>query len=484
MESSSGTYKWALATQSINLRKFGRQYFDFYTLDDEGHFSSQMDLFNLDQTPLDSTISIGTFLDNINQNYEFSLPNFHENYFDSTTAFILGGSVFEKRTKTLKTNTYKIDYGLSNDFTFHLSIPIIQTQTVSFAFSDFEAREITGMDNFISYHESAKSSLDDFKNSIDFYTLSASERLKILDIYNRFYTEDGEQSILWALNGGKNPLENGIFLSEFNPTTQSDSVTIMDLLDYYYPDVTSAVGIGDMSMGVSFLIYGEAPWQKEGRAIYASASMLIPMGKRMEIYSTNKDAENRHKQFYQMTVGSGVTKYQLGLGLDYFLEGNTKMRCFGKLGLQISLSEKLPTPIRLFGMGHTHPDSNLISLGTEYKYKSGNAVLFSTGLETFHDAKKRMSTQIKYSHYYKGKDQFSSIDSYWNQWMQAHEDYDTKQMIGQVEMSLMFHNHRPRRQIGPIPFNVSLFFNFPLFVKHTWKGYSTGINFTTYIQYW
>ena len=252
VQSNFENYSWNIPNQPINLRELGRRYFDDQTIDENGFYSSMMDFVQLGKTPLDTIQTIGQYLDSLNQSNGFSLPAFSSEYFDTTQALDVSCVISEKRSKTLATNTYMIDYGLTDIFTAHLSVPMIQKQTISIEYFDLKSNEIQGLSDFISYHQNARTDFELFLLSNDYASLSANDKSNIQLIYNQLYSEGGDQSMLWALDSGENPLANGLFLSDFNPTTQKDSVTYSDLLSYYYPESYSAAGLGDISIGVSF----------------------------------------------------------------------------------------------------------------------------------------------------------------------------------------------------------------------------------------
>lgn len=485
VQSNYENYSWNIPNQPINLRDLGRRYFDNQTIDENGFFSSMTDFVQLRKTPLDTIQTIGQYLDSLNLSNGFSLPNFSNEYFDTTQALDVSGIISEKRSKILATNTYKIDYGLTDIFTAHLSIPIIQKQTVSNEYYDWKSNEIQGLSDFISYHQNAKTELELFLLSNDYANLSGMDQSNIQLIYDQFYSEGGEQSVVWALESGEDPLTHGLYLSDFNPTTQQDSVTYSDLLAYYYPESYSTVGLGDISVGVSFLFYGDAPWSgKKPYALFGHISSIIPIGKTLDYYSSRKDSLNKRLQFSSMAIGLGVASYQIGFGWNIHLKHDLNPRWFGAMDSRISIAEKLPTPIRLLGFGHSHPDSNVVSVGSEYRFKSGNALLFETGIELFPDAKQRLSIQLKYQYFSKKQDSFVSLDSDWDQWMQSHSGYDTQNYAGKVHFSLWLHNNQPRFKIGPVPFNAMTYFSLPVGVKNTWSGLTGGFGLTFYFQNW
>ncbi len=60
----------------------------------------------------------------------------------------------------------------------------------------------------------------------------------------------GDNSLLWAMGG--DPFTNGIYGSEYNPFTSNDTtaVTKQELLDYYYPSMRTASGLGNVELGI------------------------------------------------------------------------------------------------------------------------------------------------------------------------------------------------------------------------------------------
>jgi hypothetical protein len=92
--------------------------------------------------------------------------------------------------------------------------------------SNWTSNEIDGLDSFVNYHMGAMAAMDS--------ALANNYDVNLQIIRDRFYSWEGENSVLWALGGDS--FANGIYGSEYNPFSSNDTsaVTMNDMLNYYY----------------------------------------------------------------------------------------------------------------------------------------------------------------------------------------------------------------------------------------------------------
>ena len=94
------------------------------------------------------------------------------------------------------------------------------------------------------------------------------------------------------------------------PGINKDSVSLSDLVSYYYPSKKVGKGVGDIKIGGTILLSGTPTWALNGKgdAIYGQLFVTIPYGKTLTQF-----LDIRRKQFDEVKIGSGATRWSVGM---------------------------------------------------------------------------------------------------------------------------------------------------------------------------
>lgn len=464
-----------IQNMSFNLANYGKRYFDHgYVVD--GYYASENDLHNLDTLGLNSNYTVGEYIRYYNAIYNDSIPDLSTDFFGNDSITV-GGSLDQEISKTSWGMDFKIEYGLSNRLTFEMNIPyfsyVSQNRT-----SKWTSNEIEGLDSFGEYHQGAMAAMDS--------ALVSNYDINLQLIRNRFYDWEGSNSLRWAMGG--DPFVNGIYGSEFNPFTTNDttSVTMDDLLDYYYPSNRTASGLGDVELGLKILLLGNPAWSESGNfSLYTGLSVLLGSADRLHTYSYSSGIPVVQSHFKTLPLGDGVSRYNISLFGELFktiLRRQVNINWLVRSGFYSQT--RVNSPISFVNFNTFNPDSIAVSIGVKHTIKKGNEVfaMAQGKLELIPDW---VSVSGGASMYVKGRDTFYSNDPVWDKWMSYREDnYDTKKTVVRQFAEVAFHNVNPLKRIGPIPFELRGGVSIPIVTRNSYSNFSAWIQLVVYAQAW
>ena len=464
-----------IQNMSFNLANYGKRYFDHgYVVD--GYYASENDLHNLDTLGLNSNYTVGEYIRYYNAIYNDSIPDLSTDFFGNDSITV-GGSLDQEISKTSWGMDFKIEYGLSNRLTFEMNIPyfsyVSQNRT-----SKWTSNEIEGLDSFGEYHQGAMAAMDS--------ALVSNYDINLQLIRNRFYDWEGSNSLRWAMGG--DPFVNGIYGSEFNPFTTNDttSVTMDDLLDYYYPSNRTASGLGDVELGLKILLLGNPAWSESGNfSLYTGLSVLLGSADRLHTYSYSSGIPVVQSHFKTLPLGDGVSRYNISLFGELFktiLRRQVNINWLVRSGFYSQT--RVNSPISFVNFNTFNPDSIAVSIGVKHTIKKGNEVfaMAQGKLELIPDW---VYVSGGASMYVKGRDTFYSNDPVWDKWMSYREDnYDTKKTVVRQFAEVAFHNVNPLKRIGPIPFELRGGVSIPIVTRNSYSNFSAWIQLVVYAQAW
>ena len=475
------------SSQALDLRnqKFGMHgishaYFNDLTRNASGFYNSSSDLYHIGSNALGELATTESFLKTFNMSYGQSLPVFSAGYFDTSKAVISNGIFSENRKQKEIGSKIKLDYGISNEIMLSIEIPNISSLTETYNASSSIER-VYGADDILDYHLSAKTKLDSFFQTSSFLTLPISTRDTLQTIYNDLYTINGENSVVWALHAKDDPFSKGFIDTRFMTPNYSigDTVTFDSLTKYYNQPMRSSSGIGDITFGITTLLKGDPSWmQKKSGVLYGRVSISIPFGFTIEPFSSVGK-----KQFSQLNIGSGVSRLMLGVFGAYNWKNETNSRLYGSLSYGFSASELLYTPLNIFSGAHTNPDSIISKVGETYKFKEGNLIRSLVGYET-QIIKNRILIKVQSLTSSKLRDDYTSLDSYWDKWMENHDGYDSETKRWDLCLETWILNSTSQDRLGPFNFDIVFGYKKTLNAKNTFEGYKLYSGITTYIQGW
>jgi len=387
----------------FELAGYGKRYFDHaYVLD--GYYASDDDLYNLDTLGYSSNYTVGEYIRFYNLIYNDSIPDFTTDFF-GPDSIVVGGNLDQEISRTSWGSEFKIEYGLSNRATFTLLIPYFNNVSEERK-NSWNSNKIQGLNEFNNYHQNTMAAMDSaLANHYDI-------NLKI--IRDRFYSWGGGNSVLWSLGG--EPIENGIRGKDYNPFAETDtsSITIDEILNYFSPAKRSTSGLGDVELGMNILLFGKPAWSERGNySIYTGLSVLLPSADRLHKYKMSSGIPASQSHFTTLPLGDGVTRFNISLfGELYKTIINRHVNINWKVRAGVHGQTRINTPIFFGNLTTFDPDSIATMLGADFTFKKGNELSASVvgRLELIPDW---ISVSGGASLYAKGRDEFISKESDW-----------------------------------------------------------------------
>ncbi len=479
----ASNFKWDLGENFFSLHGIGRHYFDSNTHNDSIRFSSNFDLYHTGRVYIDSVDTVEEWLNQFNSKYNFSLPVFGAQNIDTSLTMSSNGLFSEVREKKTSGKRLRLDYGMSNEVTLSATIPILDSYIIKQLFSDYSINEIDGAQILIDYHENVKNEFNTFLNSNAYSNLRRGLRDTLQLIYNLYYTNNGDYSVNWIFHSQNDPINNQLVDPMFIPNGISqDTVSLIDLVNYFYPAQKSGKGINDITIGANILLKGNPSWaiDEPANALYGQIYLSVPFGKTISPF-----AKVGQKQFSEANIGSGVNRWTLGLYGSKEIESRSKSKVFrGRVFVQTQLHfstvTTLNTPALFFSGGHSHPDSILSLVGNTYKYDMGTGLNLKVGGE-FEVIKNRLKFLGEIAPKYNGQDNYSSKDRNWDAWMEK-QSRSNNFMDLKCEFWLM--NSISKYRFGPISFDLYAGYSTKLIANNTYLGWRTYAGITTFYQGW
>jgi len=287
---------------------------------------------------------------------------------------------------------------------------------------------------------------------------------------------------------GGDPFVNGIYGTEFNPFTNNDTsaVTMNDLLNYYYPSNLQTSGLGDVELGLKFLLLGNPAWSESGNySLYTGLSVLLGSADRLHTYSYSNGIPVAQSHFTTLPLGNGVSRYNISLfGELYKTIFHRHVNINWLIRSGFYNQTRVNSPISFVNFNTFNPDSIAASIGLKHTIKKGNE-LFAMAQGKLELIPDWVSVSGGASMYLKGRDAFYSNDTDWDEWMSYREDnYDTRITSIKQFAEITFHNVNPLKRIGPIPFEIRGGYSMPLLSRNTFSEFSAWIQLVVYAQAW
>ena len=488
--------KWDIGKQEFNLKGIGRHYFNNLQHNDSTRFSSNYDLYYngavfLDPKPNDTipgNKTVEDWISNFNSERNLDLPVFGKEGFDTSNTVNILGSFHQKQEKIVQYQNFVIEYGMSNEITLSLSIPLIKKYHIFNSIDSVVIGKAENVNSLINYHINSKNHFSNYLSSNEFSNLPGKLRDSIQTIYDYFYTPDGRYSVDWVFHSQDNPINNKLIDSRFFPITNNDTISLDSLINYYYPikmigqNKNQKSKIDDVTIGATILLKGKPAWISDERtnSLYGKILITIPFGPTINSF---KSENIRQKQFKEIKIGSGVTRLSLGVFGGNNLDNYDRIRFYFQTLFKTSVPAILNTPVSFFSGGHSHPDSILSIVGNTYKFDKGSEINLNLGSEIIAKKNKFLfKTNLFYKH--KMKDEYVSNDKNWDNWMEEHIGYSSSYNYLDFNLEFWLINSFSKTRLGPLSFDVFLGFNKIMYSKNTFDGFNAYLGFTSYYQGW
>ena len=122
-------------------------------------FSSNFDLYHTGSLALDTTTTVEAWLNNLNAKYNFSLPVFGPQVIDTTRGMSPQGVFSKEWDQSIKQKSIRIEYGMSDEITLSVKIPMIDSYVMNQSFFDYSVKPILGAQILVDYHQNVKNDL-------------------------------------------------------------------------------------------------------------------------------------------------------------------------------------------------------------------------------------------------------------------------------------------------------------------------------------
>ena len=473
--------QWDIKNNLFSLDGIGRRYFDYGTHSSSLRFSSDHDLYHSGTAYIDSITTIEEWMINFNLSYGYSLPTFGAHNIDTSKVMKPSGKFSESRSKSVSKRYAHIDYGMSNEITLSMSIPIIDSYVIKQSYFNYSIGKVEGAQVLIEYHQNAKQELKIFIDSNDYSNLRRGVKDTLQNIYDVFYTNNGQFSKKWVWHSQDDPLNNLLIDAGFLPPgINKDSVSLSDLVSYYYPSKRTGDGVGDIKIGGTILLSGTPAWALNGMGdvLYGQLFLTIPFGKTLTQF-----LDIRRKQFDETKIGSGATRWSVGMYGSKMIDSKDLRRLYFQAQLDFSNTTTLNTPIELFSGGHSHPDSVLSLIGNTYKYDMGTGFGFIFGAE-FEQLKNRLRIKGDITASIKSRDRYLSKNRSWDRWMEYYSGNSPTYNKVDLKIELWLLNSMSENRFGPFSFDICSGFKTTLVAENTYSGWEIFAGITTYHQAW
>lgn len=274
-------------------------------------------------------------------------------------------------------------------------------------------------------------------------------------------------------------------------TISSDSLIVpMDqLLSHYYPKSKTNSGLGNVALGMNFLLLGNPAWRggKNKYSLYGGIDITFPFGERLKKYhAKDVDSEGIPNQYKQLPIGNGLTRWRIKAF------GELYRKLWGRLinvNWLVNLSsfnrDIINPPISFLWIQETSADSISRAIGDAVLYEQGKQIYGSIQgqMEIW---PQRMFFSVGMDWMFTGRDQYFSSSDTWDKWMVSRKNFDSRKNVATQFLKFNFLNVDPFKQFGPIPFELEVGVRwFVPFLTYQTFGYtSSWIRISSYFQAW
>ena len=272
-------------------------------------------------------------------------------------------------------------------------------------------------------------------------------------------------------------------------SSDSSNQPMDQLLSHYYPKSKTNSGLGNVGLGMNFLLLGNPAWRggKNKYSLYGGIDITFPFGERLKKYhAKDVDSEEIPNQYKQLPIGNGLTRWRIKAF------GELYRKLWGRL-INVNWSVNLSSfnrdiinpPISFLWIQETSADSISRAIGDAVLYEQGKQIYGSIQgqMEIW---PQRMFFSVGMDWMSTGRDQYFSSSDTWDKWMVSRKNYDSRKNVATQFLKFNFLNVDPFKQFGPIPFELEVGIRwFVPFLTYQTFGYtSSWIRISSYFQAW
>ena len=274
-------------------------------------------------------------------------------------------------------------------------------------------------------------------------------------------------------------------------TISSDSLIVpMDqLLSHYYPKSKTNSGLGNVGLGMNFLLMGNPAWRggKNKYSLYGGIDITFPFGERLKKYhAKDVDSEGIPNQYKQLPIGNGLTRWRIkAFGELYRKLWARLINVNWSVNLSSFNRDIINPPISFLWIQETSADSISRAIGDAVLYEQGKQIYGSIQgqMEIW---PQRMFFSVGMDWMFTGRDQYFSSSDTWDKWMVSRKNFDSRKNVATQFLKFNFLNVDSFKQFGPIPFELEVGARwFVPFLTYQTFGYtSSWIRISSYFQAW
>ena len=296
--------------------------------------------------------------------------------------------------------------------------------------------------------------------------------------------------------GLTNDLTFSLRIAQFTSVSQNDSWSIKsdsstkpidELLSMYYPKERSSKGIGDLMLGLKYLLRGDPAWKKSKAkfSIFAGIDYVMPFAEDLIGFKSNDLIKGVPKQFLQLPLGEGVPKVRIkSFGEFYTRYKKRLVNVNWSLGINLPMRNQINPRITFLWIQDASMDSISQAIG-DVIYKKGPSIeaLISGQIEII-PKKLFVSGDVKWESSL--RDKYHSNSPTWNDWMTKRTNYDTRSIAVLQSVRINYSNLDQSTYIGPFPFEIEIgsSWNLPFLTYHKFAGTSIWLKLSSYFQAW
>jgi len=296
--------------------------------------------------------------------------------------------------------------------------------------------------------------------------------------------------------GLTNDLNFSLRIAQYTSVSQNDSWYIKsdsstkpmdELLSLYYPKERSSKGIGDLMLGIKYLLRGDPAWKtsKAKFSIFAGVDYVMPFAEDLIGFKSKDQIKGVPKQFLQLPLGEGIPKVRIkSFGEFYSRYKKRLVNVNWSLGINLPMRNQINPRITFLWIQNASMDSISQAIGDVIHKKGPSIEALISGQIEIIPKKLFVSGDVKWESSL--RDKYHSNSPAWNDWMTKRTNYDTRSIAVLQSVRINYSNLDQSTYFGPFPFEIEIgsSWNFPFLTYHKFAGTLIWLKLSSYFQAW